>query len=495
MRPDELGILFLAVADVEQSLSCLEETVNFIKLIEASRHQFVGYGHFKLIFENVKYIIMRAGELFDMFCESYPQALTFMNSILDSHQVSANSPIGNAVKNILITIETFSISAFGPLINSYKEWIRKEEINPLPLLLSPDQLFSPINPKLILSPLPNYNVPPPTPSDIEEIPKSTHQSLLYHALLHAKERKTTLATEEMTRCCLKMTESNDSSCLSRSSIALAQIFDLLGMKEESILALNESVGRAKGLSDSSVISAAVALKAKIDASTSAWRYAAEMANPHPVAAIRVALENNDFPQALKIDSFLAANSYAENSYQVASVLPLNERLLPTLVLHSIQEGEWKEAAELIKQMNISLIEVRATALAFAVAYYDVHGLHNYAEIYRDDLNDVLEIELGHFTDLKPTIHKIANIYQINAESNNDLLPLDQPKLLRIKWMAKQNNSNETNLKLVKLCYECGDFNLYNQVKQKLLDQGIEVNGEAPRPVIETLDIEAFLNAL
>ena len=58
MRPDELGILFLAVADVEQNLDFLKETVDFLKLIQASHHQFVGYGHFKLIFEaNAKSIL------------------------------------------------------------------------------------------------------------------------------------------------------------------------------------------------------------------------------------------------------------------------------------------------------------------------------------------------------------------------------------------------------------------------------------------------------
>ena len=98
MRPDELGILFLAVANVEQNLSCIKETIDFIKLIEASTHQFVGFGHFKLIFQdNANYILSRANELFDIFCESYPQAVTFMTSILDSHKVALESPIGIAV--------------------------------------------------------------------------------------------------------------------------------------------------------------------------------------------------------------------------------------------------------------------------------------------------------------------------------------------------------------------------------------------------------------
>ncbi|OHT13227.1 hypothetical protein TRFO_16663 [Tritrichomonas foetus] len=495
MRADELGILFLAVADVEQNLSCLKETVDFIKLIEASRHQFVGYGHFKEIFNpGAKYIISRASELFDMFCESYPQAVTFMNSILDSHQVSSDSPIGVVVKQSLLMIETYSLFSISPLISSYKEWIEKEEINPLPLLLSPDQIFSPINPDLILSPLPSYNVPPPTPETIEQIPNNTHQSLLYHALLHAKERKTTLATEEMTRCCLKMTESNDSSCLSRSSIGLAQIFDLLGMKEESILALNESVGKAKGLSDSSVISAAVALKAKIDASTSAWRYAAEMEDPHPIALIRVALENNNFSDALKVDSFIAANTFAENSQQIASVLPLNERLLPTRVLHCVQEGQWEEAAKLIKSMNISLIEVRATALAFAVAYFSVHDMKETSEIYREDLNDVLEIDLGHFVELKPTIQKIADVYSTKINCESDYPPLDQPKLFRIKWMAHQNNNNDVNLKLLQLCIQCGDVKLFREVKQKLINNGIDIQDDIPQVVSDTYDVEKKKNS-
>lgn len=538
MRPDELGILFLAVADVEQNLDFLKETVDFLKLIQASHHQFVGYGHFKLIFEaNAKSILSRAKELFEIFCESYPQALTFMNSVLNSHNVSPNSPIGIVVKQTLLLIETYTLFSIRPLISSYKEWIEKEEVNPLPLLLSPDQLFSPYNPDLIISPLPTYkdssfNPGPPLPESIEDIPLQTHQSLLYHALIHAKQRKTTLATEEMTKCCLKMTETHDASCLSRSAIALAQIFDLLGMKKESILSLNESISGAKELKDTSVIASAVALKAEIDSSESAWQYAAEMENPHPMASIRVALTKGDFPTALKVDSFIAANSEALESFQIASVLPLNEKLLPTRVLHSVEEGDWNEGADLIKQMNISLIEVRATALAFAVAYFAVHGLNMISSIYRNELNDVMSIDLGHFADLKKTIERISNVYKsiieveqqinINDEDNehtevcndcsanekendyysqlktifeSDYPPLDKPKLLRIHWLAKRNNTADVEQKLLHLCQECGDVKLFNEVKLKLEKKfGIVDNTECQKVVSESLDVISFLNS-
>lgn len=536
MRPDELGILFLAVADVEQNIDFLKETVDFLKLIQASHHQFVGYGHFKLIFEaNAKSILSRAKELFEIFCESYPQAMTFMNSVLFSHQVSPNSPIGIVVKQSLLMIETYTLFSIRPLISSYKEWIEKEEVNPLPLLLSPDQLFSPYNPCLIISPLPSYkdssfNPGPPPPESIEDIPLQTHQSLLYHSLMHAKQRKTTLATEEMTRCCLKMTETQDASCLSRSAIALAQIFDLLGMRKESILALNESISGAKELKDTSVIASAVALKAEIDSSDSAWLYASEMENPHPIASIRVSLRNGDFAKALKVDSFIAANTKGLESFQVASVLPLDEKLLPIRVLHSVEEGEWNEGANLIKQIDISHIEVRATALAFAVAYFDVHGLNRISSIYRMELNDVMSIELGHFNDLKKTIEKIANVYktivevekQVMADKSkekdevetendkdvendnsqlkkifeNDSPPLDKPKLFRIHWIAQRENTVDVEKKLLHLCKECGDVKLFNEVKEKIKSKfGIDENSiECENVVSESLDVISFLSS-
>jgi hypothetical protein len=140
--------------------------------------------------------------------------------------------------------------------------------------------------------------------------KTLHQSFLYQALLHAKQQKTVQATKEMGQCCLKLTEKEDPSWLARSSIALAQIFDLLGLKEESILALNESIGGAKRLSDSSVIAAAVALKAQIDSSTAAWRYAADILDPHTLSGVRVALEKGTFSEALEIDGyFLSMQDY------------------------------------------------------------------------------------------------------------------------------------------------------------------------------------------
>ena len=254
MREDEFGLLLISVALIEDDLNCLKELVNLMKLSDAVHHQFVGYGHFHAVFSGTAdHILVRANEFYDMFKTCYPKAIDTMHEICDAKQFVPESPIGVIVKRALLNLETLRLNSIPYLISAYQKWIDMKELNPLPLLLSPDNLFSEYNQEVILSPLPSYNyeVPIPTADDIEKVKNDTQQSLLYHALYHAKQRKTVLAMEEMTQCCLKLTDNEDSSCLARSAIALAQIFDLLGMKEESLLALNESINGAKGLEDKS----------------------------------------------------------------------------------------------------------------------------------------------------------------------------------------------------------------------------------------------------
>ena len=226
------------------------------------------------------------------------------------------------------------------------------------------------------------------------------------------------------------------------------------------------------------------MKAEIDSSDSAWRYAAEMENPHPIASIRVALRNGDFPSALKVDSFIAANSQA--------------------------------------------LESVATALSFAVTYFAVHGLNGISSIYRSELNEVMAIELGHFNDLKKTIEKIANVYkliidvekQVNDENyeiekgdsdceaendsysqlmkifESDSPPLDRPKLFRIHWIARRDNPVDVDQKLLQLCAECGDVKLFNEVKEKLKEKFgiVDENIECQDVVSDSLDVVSFLSS-
>jgi hypothetical protein len=345
MRPDELGCMFFAAAIIEDDLTCILETVNFMKLVSGVRRQFVGFGHFQSIF-STSTILDRASNFFNLFCRSYPSLLQTLHTLCASRNVTPESPLGIILHHSLVVLESYPLFGIAPLIASYRSWLSSADLNPLPLLLPPDLLFSEHNPDLILSPLPSYAVPPPTPATIDAVPKNTHQSYLYHALLHATRQQTVRATEEMAQCCLKLTEKEDPSWLARSSIALAQIFDLLGLREESVLALNESIGSARQLSDSSVIAAAVALKASVDSSAANWRYAADILNPHPLSAVRDALEKGSFSEALEIDGYVTANIFGEREWQIARLLPINERMLPVVVLKLVRECNWVEEARI-----------------------------------------------------------------------------------------------------------------------------------------------------
>ena len=492
MREDELGLLLVATAAVEDDLSCLPEVVSLLKLANAVRHQFVGYGHFRAIFSpEASNILQRASELFSLLCESCPKAIDTMHEVCDAKSVGPESPIGLVIKKHLLDLESCKVHALGVLFTGYKKWVEKCELNALPLLLPPDHLFAEHNPDVILSPLPSYkcDVPVPTAADVEGIGKDTHQSLLYHALLHAKQRKTVLATEEMTQCCLKLTENEDSSCLARSSIALAQIFDLLGMKEESLLALNESINGAKGLEDNSVIAAAVGLKAQIDASSSAWRYAAAVKNAHPIAAVRVALEKHNLSQAVMIDPFVAAEVFGVYIPEVSLLVPLSVSTLPVRVLKLVQECKWREAAQLILQLDPGFLEVRATALAFAVTLFSVCGKQKIADFYRQELDDVMAIDLGHFADVKAAINSIADCYHSQVVDSTATLPLDKPLVYRLSWMCQNARDKESLEIAINMCAKYSAFELYSSLLPRC--QGMNVP-ECPVLKEESLDIHTVI---
>jgi hypothetical protein len=492
MRPDELGSMFFAAAIIEEDLSCILETVNFMKLVSGVRQQSVGFGHFKEVFEPSSCsILQRADSFFAVLCHSYPILIQSLHELCVKHNVSAESPLGIIVHQTLVVLESYPVCAIPTLIKSYREWISAAERNPLPLLLPPDLLFSEHNPDLILSPLPSYSVPPPTFEAIESVAKTSHQSYLYHALLHAKQQKTVQATEEMGQCCLKLTEKEDPSWLARSSIALAQIFDLLGLREESVLALNESIGSAKQLSDSSVIAAAVALKAQIDSSSAAWRYAADILNPHPLSAVRVALEKGSFSEALEIDAYVTANIFGEKDWQIARLVPLHERLIPVSILKLVRDCNWRKAAATLHFSNLGRLEVRATALAFAVVFFEVQAKDEIAGIYREEYDEVMAIEFGHFKELKPTIREIADCFRVQIPIGIPDLPLEEPLMTRIKWMCQTADTDERRAKCLELCARFQIAVLFDDLVGKL-SVGTPVCRRRQSKV-ETLNLDAFLN--
>lgn len=492
MREDELGLLLVLTAAIEDGLTCLPELVSLLKLSNAVHHQFVGFGHFRAIFSgDTEHILDRAAERFSQLCDSCPKEIDNMHEICDSKAISSESPIGLLIKKYLLELENCKIHALTSLFTAYKNWVAKNELNSLPLLLPPDNLFSEHNPNIILSPLPSYKepVPIPTAADIESISKDTHQSLLYHALYHAKQRKTVLATEEMTQCCLKLTENEDSSCLARSSIALAQIFDLLGMKEESLLALNESINGAKGLDDNSVIAAAVGLKAQIDASSSAWRYAAAVPNAHPIAAVRVAFQKNNLSQAVLIDPFVAADVFSAYIPEISDLVPLSISTLPIRVLKLVEECQWQEAAQLIMQLDPAFLEVRATALAFAVTLFSFCGKPKIAEFYRQELDDVMSIDLGHFADVKAAINSIANCYQYRVTDVCSTLPLEKPLIYRLSWMCQTATDKESLQTAINMCAKYKARELYLGLLP--LCQGLDIP-ECAELKEESLDIRTVI---
>jgi hypothetical protein len=245
------------------------------------------------------------------------------------------------------------------------------------------------------------------------------------------------------------------------------------------------------LSDTSVIAAAVALKAQIDSSAAAWRYAADILDPHPLSGVRVALEKGTFSEALEIDAFVTANVFGERDWQIARLLPLNERLLPITALKLVQDCSWKEAAASLISQNLGKLEVRATALAFAVVFFEVTAKPDIASIYREEYDDVMEIDFAHFGELKPTIRAIANCFRALGAADPVPIPLDQPVLSRLHWLCQTAATEEQKTRCLELCRQFHAVALFDEVARTLPAATVE----PPTISIDTLNLQAFLSEL
>lgn len=484
MRVDELGILFFSISFVQNEFQYIDQIPDLLKLAEVVSHQFVGFGHFKAILnEN---ILFQAQTLFELLHFGFQKVIDEFDEIVSSCGVKLDSVFGIIIRNGLLELKKCSIFDFTKLTDDYMKWIEEEEVNQIPLLLPPDLLFSERDPDEILTPYLSYDKPPPKPESIDQMPKNTALLLLYHALYHAKQRKTTLANDEMIQFCLKLSESGDPYFLSRSSTSLAQIFDIIGMKDSAKLILNESIGESKSNSNGSILSTAVALKANIDNSPSSWRYAASLKNPHPIASVKNAYLDNDFSLALKINPNIAVNVFGETNYQIASLAELTGRVLPILVLKYVEECQWKKAADVISSLNLGAIEVRATALAFAVAYFKADSQKHISNIYNDDLNDVLSINLGHFDELKNTIISIKDTINFSIERTDTTFA-------KLKETVLNANSTNEIIKSLNLCIKFHVFHLYKQLCKKIDKKNQQINiPEWPESHISTLEIEELL---
>lgn len=495
IQPDELGALLCAIAIVE--LDCFEPAIEFFKLVEGLTHQSIGYGHFLNLFNCMApEVIIRLQEYSSMLSESSFTAINMFKAILEENLVNEESPFGIFINRYLTELETSPLYNLPQILNKFNQWIQNEEVNPLPLLLEPDVIFSDIDSKVMFSPLPS-GVEIPQPESIELIPKDSPQSILYHALLHARQKKTTLAMEEMSKFCLKLSEMCDDTMIARSSVVIGQIFDLIGLKESATIALNESIDAAKNIQDTSVMATAVALKTQIDSSKSAWKYAAAMENSNPIAKIHDELNNNKtISSALKVDPQMTFNICAETNALIASILPLNERILPIQVLKYTENGEWQNAAKLVNQLDISLLEVRSTALALAVAYFDVHGFDQISQIYADELKEVLSINIGHFSEMKETIAQIQNVFKTQFEIDEaNSLPYDKPLSFVVRCACNKATNTGSAMIALRLCAQYGYRNKFDELKEFLTSKGVEVELESPNPVTDSIDVEIFIREL
>ena len=435
MKPESICSLILSASFIvnkneTDDMSWFVPISDFLKIDQAMKNQKVNFGHFQIIVDHTSYSIQEDFKRYSsLFISNNIEFISQMKTVQKEYEVNAESPLGIIFADNLHQLDSIPIFLLPKIKENYETWLSntKNKLHYLTLLLNPDFVFHQKPIPKIFSPLPSYITPSNEPTDDEfiemmkEESESNPQAFLYLAMKHAEQRKTSLAVDEVSQLCLKMTRSSDETVRSRAAVTLAQVYDMLGIKSDSILALNESIDTAKSLPDPFILSSAVAMKAKVNGSDELWKHAASLSNPHPQAVVKSLLDQNGtISDALKKPyPYVAAHVYAESdrddSYIFAKALQPSIRLLPTVIEPLAKKHEWKEAATIIKSFDISFAEVRATAIAVALLYYHSIQCNELVEEYQTQLNEVLSIDAGNFNDVKTIIQRIANLKETNEQ--------------------------------------------------------------------------------
>jgi hypothetical protein len=129
-------------------------------------------------------------------------------------------------------------------------------------------------------------------------------------------------------------------------------------------------------------------------------------------------------------------------------------------------------------------------LAFAVVFFEVAAKPDIASIYREEYDDVMEIEFVHVGELKPTIHAIANCFR-ELGAVRVPIPLDQPVLSRLHWLCQNAATEEQKTRCLELCSQFHAVALFDEVARRHPAATVE----RPMVSIDTLNLQAFLREL
>ncbi|EAY18408.1 hypothetical protein TVAG_046110 [Trichomonas vaginalis G3] len=188
------------------------------------------------------------------------------------------------------------------------------------------------------------------------------------------------------------------------------------------------------------------MKSVLENSLELWKHAANLADPHPIATVHAALAEDDgLVKAFKTKwPYVAAKIYTtlgkEYAHNFAECLPQSTRFLAYIIEDLLSNGKWKEAADTLLKFDIGMTEVRASALAVCILFSDVAGFDESAQFFREELEDILTIDVGHFKEVKDTLRNISNMW--NTEIKENEIPSGKNVLIAARWVVNNANTAE-----------------------------------------------------
>jgi len=497
MKPEEIYSLFVSLALIEETYD-LTLVCDFLKINQAVKVQEVKYGHFLKLIENQNDILFECIKKYEktLFEERF---LFFnqVNTLLSINSVTSNSLLGIIAMNYSSMAENISLSNWMKNNKDYVLWKHDISQNVLFSLIDPDFLLGFGSNIKEYNAFPSYITDFPSidklESELESVNPQTPNSLLLLAVIHALNRKTAKAIQESSELSLKLSVFNDATTRLRAATLLSQIYRLIGMTNESELSIKETIDSARTLNDQSVLSTAVALNASISNSPGYWNHAASLPEPHPEAIIMAKIEKNaTLSDILKLEyPLVAVRAYTRQNIrfcsQLVELLPVNYDNIARKVYFYALDANWSSASRVLLSQDLSIIEVRASACALAVLYYEMYDNDELRDFYHMELMSILEIGLNSITIIKETLLEMINVMQYEVKS--PIIPIDQCVIKRLLWMSENQLDSNSIKKCKQLCIKYGAAKIYKKIAKDDTDINI------PFPRICTYEIEHLLNEL
>ena len=140
-----------------------------------------------------------------------------------------------------------------------------------------------------------------------------------------------------------------------------------------------------------------------------------------------------------------------------------------------------------------MTEVRASALAVCILFSDVAGFDESAQFFREELEDILTIDVGHFKEVKDTLRNISNMW--NTEIKENEIPSRKNVLIAARWVVNNANTAEKVVAASNFANQILASSLYDKLINKAKEFNIVIQLNPVNNDLNTIVLEDLIIGL